>query len=170
MIEFKKADVNFAEELVVFWRDSFLSAYGDLHKKADIERYFDQSYHLNEAHNVLTDLKYDCLKALRNNRLVGIAIVKNERCPLKPELPASELKQLYLDSSEYGSCLAKNLMNQVFELTKNSKNEYLWLTVSKLNLRAQRFYAKMDFELLGDGESIHVGEEVLPSLIMIRQL
>ena len=171
MIEFEVADIDFANELVLFWRESFLAAYGDIHEKSDIESYFEKSYSLHVAQNMLKSQKFVCLKAKRANQLVGIAIVNHTNCPLKKtELKASELKHLYLLASEYGSGLAHEMMSQVRRIVKDADKEHIWLSVSKLNERAQRFYEKVDFEVIGEGENIHVGNEVLPSLVMIRAI
>ncbi len=170
MVEFEIADITFANDLVEFWKESFLAAYGDIHKKSNIEIYFEKSYSLYVAQNILKSQKFICLKVKRDAKLVGITIINHEKCPLKAELKASELKQLYLHPSEYGSGLAKSIMDKVMEMIKESGDRYIWLSVSKLNRRAQRFYLKMNFEVIGDGEDIHVGEEVLPSLIMIRKV
>ena len=170
MIEFEVADIDFANELVLFWRESFLAAYGDIHERSDIETYFEKSYSLHVAQNILKSQKFVCLKAKRDNHLVGVAIVNHTNCPLKTELKASELKHLYLLASEYGSGLAHEMMSRVLEIVKEADKEYVWLSVSKLNERAQRFYEKVDFEVIGQGENIHVGNEVLPSLVMIRAI
>ncbi len=170
MIEFEIADVSFANELVLFWRESFLAAYGDIHEKSNIETYFEKSYSLHVAQNILKSQKFVCLKAERDNHLVGIAVVNHASCPFKMELKASELKQLYLDPSEYGSGLAPEIMGQVFKIIKEFGDKHIWLSVSKLNERALRFYEKMKFETIGEGKNIHVGNEVLPSLIMLKEL
>ncbi|MEO9871923.1 GNAT family N-acetyltransferase [Ekhidna sp.] len=170
MIEFEIADVRFSEELVQFWRESFLAAYVDIHTKENIEAYFDESYTLEEANNVLSSEIHFCLKALRDQETVGVAIVAHQKCPLLENLIASELKQLYLLPSEYGSGLAYQMMEEVFRRIKGEEKEYVWLNVSKKNPRAQKFYQKIDFEMVGGGDDIHVGSEVLPSQIMIRRI
>lgn len=170
MVEFEIADIGFAEELVQFWKESFLAAYSDTHSEENIKAYFSASYTVEEAINMLSSSNYECLKAKRNHSTVGIAIINNRRCPLKEELNAAELKHLYLLPSEYGSGLANQLMEEVFKKAEAAGQSHVWLSVSKLNARAKRFYVKLGFELLGDGEDINVGNEVLPSLILFKKL
>lgn len=170
MVEFEIADIGFAEELVQFWKESFLAAYSDIHSPENIQAYFAASYTMDEASKILSSDQYECLIAKRNHSTVGIAIINNRRCPLKEELNAAELKHLYLLPSEYGSGLANQLMEEVFKKVEAAGKSHMWLSVSKLNTRAQRFYKKLRFKLLGDGEDINVGNEVLPSLILIRSL
>ncbi|MEP1032908.1 GNAT family N-acetyltransferase [Ekhidna sp.] len=170
MIEFEVADTEFSKELMEFWRESFLAAYGDIHSKENIAAYFSESYTMDEATRILSEDNFVCLKANRDKKTVGIAVVNHRLCPLKKDLEASELKHLYLLPSEYGSGLAQEMMDKVFERVKNEGKEYVWLSVSKLNNRAQRFYEKLGFELLGRGDDIYVGDEVLPSEIMLKRI
>ncbi|WP_436515466.1 GNAT family N-acetyltransferase [Ekhidna sp. To15] len=170
MIEFEIADIDFAEALVQFWKKSFLAAYSDIHSEENIQAYFSISYTIEEATRILTCKNYECLKAKRDQQTVGISIVNNRRCPLKAELDAMELKHLYLLPSEYGSRLAHRIMDEVFDQLKDAGKTHIWLSVSKLNQRAQRFYKKLGFEMLGKGEDIHVGDEVLPSLVLMKKL
>lgn len=168
MIEFKIADIGFAEELVKFWRVSFLQAYSEIHSNENIEAYFAQSYTTAEAQRILSDKHFICIKANREGKTVGIAIINHRRCPLKKELNASELKHLYLLSSEYGSGLAQEMVEKVFQISEDAGKSAVWLSVSKLNVRAQRFYQKLGFDLMGNGDDIKVGDELLPSLVMVK--
>ncbi len=170
MIEFEIANKDFSEALVHFWRESFLAAYGDIHSMENIQTYFSESYTMETANQVLSSKNYLCLKVKRDNKTVGIVVVNHRQCPWKADLIASELKQLYLLPSEYGSGLAQQIMDEVFKRVREEDKEHIWLSVSKLNLRAQRFYEKLGFEYLGDGEDIYVGTEVLPSQIMMKGL
>lgn len=170
MVAFEIANKDFSEVLVRFWRESFLAAYGDIHSEENIQTYFSESYTKEEAGQILSSKDFFCLKVKRDQKTVGIAVVNHRHCPQKEDLIASELKQLYLLPSEYGSGLAQQIMDEVFKRIKEEDKEHIWLSVSKLNLRAQRFYEKLGFEYLGEGEDIHVGTEVLPSQVMVRPI
>ncbi len=170
MVEIEIADIGFAEELVQFWKKSFLAAYSDIHSEENIQAYFSSCYTVEEASNILISKNYECLKANRDQQTVGISIVNDRKCPLNTELNAIELKHLYLLPSEYGSGLAHEMMDEVFQRAKKAGKSHIWLSVSKLNQRAQRFYMKLGFEQLGTGADIHVGDEVLHSLVLIRNV
>ncbi|MEO9483725.1 MAG: GNAT family N-acetyltransferase [Ekhidna sp.] len=170
MIEFEIADNNFSTQLVQFWRESFLAAYSDVHSAENIQAYFSASYTIEEANKMLSSEHFFCLKANRNQQTVGIAIVNYRRCSLNEGLDTAELKHLYLLPSAYGTGLAHKMMDEVFRSVKKESKSHVWLSVSKLNIRAQRFYKKLGFECIGDGDDIHVGNEVLASLIMIKKL
>ena len=159
-----------AKLLARFLISSFIDAYKDQYSAENMETYCSQHYTFEEQEKVLNDSNYDVFFADKSGSEVGALVIHHHSCPLKPNLNSSELKQLYLLSSEYGTGLAKLLMEHSFELVKNQGNKWVWLCVSDLNYRAQRFYQKMNFEKIGEGPVLEVGTERLPSSIMLRRL
>ena len=147
-----------------------MEAYKDQHSAENMETYCSQNYTTEKQEKVISDPNYDVSFADKSGSEVGALVIHHHSCPLKPNLNSSELKQLYLLSSEYGTGLAKLLMEHSFELVKNQGNKWVWLCVSDLNYRAQRFYQKMNFEKIGEGPVLEVGTETLPSSIMLRRL
>ena len=61
-------------------------------------------------------------------------------------------------------------MEQSYRIVRDLNKEWIWLCVSDLNFRAQRFYQKMNFEKIGKGPILTVGTDQLTSSIMLRQL
>ena len=129
-----------------------------------------ENYTSEAAQKLLTDHNTVCTIASRNRKQVGVYIVQHHACPLLPHMVASELKHLYLLSEEYGTGLGKAMLEHAFQVIKKEKREWVWLCVSNLNRRAQKFYEKMDFETIGDGPILKVGTDRLHSSIMIRRV
>lgn len=169
-IQLEKAGLHSVELLVDFLQTSFVDAYKDVHSPKNIELYFSQHYHASAQQKLLTNPDYDVFFAKKATRQVGVLMVHHHNCPLKKVLNASELKQLYLLPTEYGTGLGKYLIEKSFALTRERGNEWMWLCVSELNYRARRFYQKMDFKSIGKGPILKVGTDKLPSAIMLRQL
>lgn len=169
-ISLKKAALESAELLANFLKSSFIDAYHDVHSEANIEAYCNEFYTREHQEKAIADTNYDIYFALKAGKEVGVLVINHQSCHLRPELKSSELKQIYLRSSEYGTGLGKSLMEHAYKLIASRGNEWVWLCVSDLNHRAQRFYEKSNFQRIGKGPILKVGTERLPSSIMIRQL
>lgn len=129
-----------------------------------------ENYTSEAAQKVLTDRNAVCTIASRNGKQVGVYVILHHACPLLPYIAVSELKHLYLLSEEYGTGLGKAMLEHAFQVVKKEKKEWVWLCVSNLNSRAQKFYKKMGFEAIGDGPVLEVGTDRLRSTIMIRRM
>jgi len=170
MIKLKKVGIESVELLGELLRSSFVEAYHDVHTKENIDTYFAQYYNNKVLGNTIEDPSYDIFFAHKDSKAVGVLVLHHHHCPLRPALKASELKQLYVLSSEYGTGLGKYLMEQSYKIVSDLNNEWIWLCVSDLNYRAQRFYQKMNFERIGEGPILTVGTDQLTSSVMLRQL
>lgn len=170
MIKLEKASLDSVEMLVGLLKSSFVEAYQDVHSKEDIDAYFAQYYNIKVLGNAIADPAYDIFFAIKAGKEVGVLVLHHHHCSLKPALKASELKQLYVLSSEYGTGLGKYLMEKTIKLVSDLNKEWVWLCVSDLNYRAQRFYQKMNFERIGEGPTLTVGTDQLASSVMLRQI
>lgn len=170
MVNIQKAELESAAILSSLWTDAFKEAYHDVHSKENIENYCSANYTEAEARRILNSNVYDCSYATVNGKRVGLSVVHHQPCPLKRELKASELKQLYLLSSAYGTGLGRMMIEHAFQQIKEAKNEWVWLCVSNVNFRAQRFYQKLNFQIIGDGPELIVGTDRLTSSVMVLQL
>jgi len=170
MWQFQQAGIEAAADLVHLWHKSFAEAYADTHTAENIHSYCSRNYTLEAAHKILTDELTSCTLALRQGKYVGVTILTDHNCSLRPELNGSELKHLYLLSSEYGSGLGKVMMDRALIQTRKKNRSILWLCVSDLNSRARNFYHKFGFKRIGKGPLLEVGTDILPSGIMIFEL
>ncbi len=168
--QFKIIDHESAEQLRTFWIKSFKEAYSEVHSASDIQTYCTRNFTEQAAKYALTDEQCMCTFALSNEEPVGLSIIIHKSCPLKPSLLATELKHLYLLSSEYGTGLGKALMDDALNKAAAFGSSHVWLCVSNLNFRAFRFYQKLGFEKIGSGPILEVGMDRLPSSIMIRKI
>jgi ribosomal protein S18 acetylase RimI-like enzyme len=73
--------------------------------------------------------------------------------------PTIELSKCYLRQESHGTGLAAELMDATIASAREHGASALWLGVSQLNGRANRFYEKNGFERVGI-KYFHVGEEV----------
>ena len=100
----------------------------------------------------------------------AVHLVKHNECPVPLNGGASELKQIYVLASEYGSGVGKLLFNDALQCMQDAGATWIWLSVSDLNQRAQSFYRKLAFKPLGIGPVFEVGSDRLTSTIMGRKV
>ncbi|WP_105617831.1 GNAT family N-acetyltransferase [Vallitalea okinawensis] len=121
----------YAVATVSMWRESKERAIG----QKEIHSFEDHIYFLN---NILRkDYKVMIAIDLNFNRVVGI-LASNER----------EISQLYIHVSYQGKGIGKRLL----EIAKNNSKGKLTLFTFQVNSKAQNFYEKNGFKIIGRGK------------------
>ena len=170
MFDLRRAGVESTDKLINLWVETFTQAYGDAHGTANICAYCSKNFTAEAATEVLSSDQIICVIASRNDEPAGYYIVEHHQCPIELDGDSSELKQIYVLSSEYGTGLGKSLFENASEVARNAGRKWLWLCVSNTNYRAQAFYKKLDFKSIGPGPALEVGTDQLSSTIMVRNL
>ncbi|MCL2424628.1 MAG: GNAT family N-acetyltransferase [Micrococcales bacterium] len=83
--------------------------------------------------------------------------------------PTTELSKCYADAHVHGSGVAERLVTAALDLARADGARTCWLGVNQLNVRAQRFYAKQGFTVVGT-KTFDVGDEVHDDYVMLRTL
>lgn len=83
--------------------------------------------------------------------------------------PTVELSKCYADPRAHGTGVSARLMDAVVEAARAEGAASVWLGVNGRNLRAQRFYAKHGFEVVGERRFV-VGGHTEDDLVLERQL
>ncbi|MCL2465863.1 MAG: GNAT family N-acetyltransferase [Micrococcales bacterium] len=83
--------------------------------------------------------------------------------------PTTELSKCYVDLHVHGSGVAARLVAAAMDLARADGARTCWLGVNQLNVRAQRFYAKQGFAVVGT-KTFDVGGEVHDDFVMLRPL
>ena len=81
--------------------------------------------------------------------LVGGPITDPDVAAVVDEKTSVELSKFYLAADRHGSGAAAALMAATIEAAAGTGAEFCWLGVNQQNVRAARFYAKHDFEVIG---------------------
>ncbi|NEQ43716.1 MAG: GNAT family N-acetyltransferase [Leptolyngbya sp. SIOISBB] len=148
------------------WTTTFEQAYRDVHTADNIRAYCRENYSLEAAVTVLSSTQFDCTIAYDNDLPVGYGLIHYQTCPAPLAGASCELKQIYILSSQYGSGLGRLLFEHALQIARQACCQWLWLCVSNLNARAQRFYQKLDFAPIAPGPLLMVGSDLLPSTIL----
>ena len=158
------------QELTQLWRETFKQAYRQLHTPENINAYCERNFTSEAAKMVLSDSDTVCCIASRESQPSGFFVIQHHQCPIELGGPSSELKQIYVLSSEYGSGLGNALFEKARRAAKEAGGAWIWLCVSDTNYRAQAFYRKLKFEHAGSGPVFEVGTDRLASSIMALRL
>ncbi|MEO1210671.1 MAG: GNAT family N-acetyltransferase [Cyanobacteria bacterium J06638_20] len=170
MYALRKVGVESADILVNLWAETFTQAYSDIHSLENIRAYCDQNYSAEDATTILSSDQFDCIIAYREEVPVGYYLLKYQPCPTQLDGASSELKQIYILASEYGTGLGRMLAEHAFDIARKADSQWIWLCVANFNYRAQKFYKKLNFEPVAPGPILVVGTNELSSTIMTLRI
>ena len=170
MLRICVVDIEYADDLAALWALTFKQAYRSVHSEANLQSYCDVNFTLDAARKSLSDPKVQCTVAFREEAAVGYSLLNHRPCPIPVDAESSELKQIYIVESEYGSGLGKYLFDGAVKKARAFGSACIWLSVSDFNHRAPAFYRKLAFNSLGDGPTFEVGSDRLTSTIMARDI
>jgi ribosomal protein S18 acetylase RimI-like enzyme len=132
---------------------------------------------------VLSESRFDAYLAdpartilvVESDQFVGYAMLV-DGAPTDPDVaaaaalrPTVEISKLYVHPDAHGRGVAHLLMTTVIDLARASHLKAAWLGVNQLNIRAQKFYQKCGFEIVGT-KSFWVGQQRHDDYVMERAL
>jgi ribosomal protein S18 acetylase RimI-like enzyme len=115
------------------------------------------------------------LVADRDKELIGYCLLI--RCEITDAdvkqavsvLPTLELSKCYVLERDHGSGIAGALLLSTIERAKDMGVAGIWLGVNQKNVRAQRFYQKNGFKIVGE-KTFNVGGQVHHDFVMEQAL
>lgn len=123
----------------------------------------------------LADPQRDLFLAIADGHAVGYTMLV-VAAPDDPDVaavvtrrPAAELSKLYVRASQHGTGLAAALVGATVARARERGAAVLWLGVNQLNARANRFYEKQGFALVGTKQFL-VGDRYEDDFVRAVQL
>lgn len=123
----------------------------------------------------LADPNRVILKAVDGNRIIGYALLHAAE-PENPDVaaavtvrPVLELSKMYVLPGHHGNGVSAALMNAALDAARIDGKAAVWLGVNQENVRAQRFYGKEGFEVVGT-KTFLVGSQLHSDFVMQRKL
>jgi len=145
------ADVHDAALLAEFGRDTFLRAFEGQIERSDLEAFADKRFGIAQQQTELTDPDTVIFIARVGNELVGYAKLSKGTAPAEVNAArVIELERLYLPSMWFGTGVAQSLMDACIGEARDQSSDVMWLDVWDQNRRAQAFYRKHGFSLIGE--------------------
>jgi len=166
MIDIRQVNEKSSAELSDLCATSFADAYQGVNSEADIKMYCEKNYSIETIEANLSNQGVVYMVAYRESKAVGFFMIKNQDCPIALDGNAVELKQIYVLANEFGTGLGKQLLSEVIRCARQLNKNWVWLSVSDLNTRAQSFYGKHGFEPFGAAPVLEVGNGRLPATVM----
>ena len=149
----RRARPEDAEPLTDLAYRTFWDAFAHHPKNApdDLSFYMRQAFSIDQITAELADSKNIFQIAEIDGELAGYSklILDNIEPGVTAERPV-ELSRLYSHQKYLGKGVGQTLMNACFERAKRDDRDVMWLGVWEFNPRAQRFYEKNGFRIVGN--------------------
>ena len=150
-----------------FW-DAF--AHHPKNAPDDLNYYMRQAFNLDQITAELSDGRSIFLIAELDGKAAGYAkiIIDSTEEGIAAERPV-ELSRLYSHQEYLGRGIGQSLMDACFERARQENRDVMWLGVWEYNPRAQRFYEKNGFRVVGK-HVFQLGEDAQTDLLMQRDI
>lgn len=171
-ISIRQASLDDAKSLTDLSYTTFWDAFAHHPKNApdDLAHYMRQAFSLEQITNELTDPKNVFLIAEIDGKPAGYAkvIINNIEPGISAKRPV-ELSRLYSHQEYIGKGVGQDLMDACFDRAKSLGHDVMWLGVWEYNPRAQRFYEKNGFRVVGK-HVFQLGADAQTDLLMQKEL
>jgi ribosomal protein S18 acetylase RimI-like enzyme len=168
----RQATVEDAKILTDLAYTTFWDAFAHHPKNApdDLNHYMRQAFNQEQIASELADAKNIFLIAEIDGEAAGYSkiIIDN----IEPGITATrpvELSRLYAHQKHLGQGIGQTLMNACFERARAENCDVMWLGVWEYNPRAQRFYERNGFRVVGSHVFL-LGKDPQTDLLMQRDL
>lgn len=171
-IKIRPATLDDAKALTDLAYTTFWDAFAHHPKNApdDLNHYMRQAFSLEQTTKELGEENSVFLIAELDGEPAGYAkiITHNTEEGITAERPI-ELNRLYSHQQFLGKGIGQALMDACFERARNHGHDVMWLGVWEYNPRAQRFYEKNGFRVVGS-HVFQLGEDPQTDLLMQKEL
>lgn len=150
-----------------FW-DAF--AHHPKNAPDDLNHYMRQAFNLEQITEELSEPSSIFLIAEIDGKAAGYAklITGSTEAGITAERPI-ELSRLYSHQEYIGKGVGQTLMDACFERARCDGHDVMWLGVWEHNPRAQRFYEKNGFRVVGS-HTFQLGSDPQTDLLMQQEL
>ncbi|PND58240.1 GNAT family N-acetyltransferase [Mycobacterium sp. ENV421] len=169
------ADEADAVELAELAAATFPLACPPTSPPADIAAFITAHLSRERFTEYVADLSRTVLAARAGGRMVGYAMLI-DGVGADPDVaqaitprPAVELSKLYVLADSHGSGIAAALMDATVNRAADAGARCVWLGVNQRNSRAQRFYGKHGFTVVGT-KTFPMGTHTEQDYVMVRPL
>lgn len=171
-VTIRQANIDDAKLLTDLAYTTFWDAFAHHPKNApdDLNYYMRQAFNLEQITDELSDTKNIFLIAEIGEEAAGYAKIVIDR--IEPGVTAKrpvELARLYSHQRFLGQGVGQALMDACFERARAEDRDVMWLGVWEYNPRAQRFYEKNGFQVVGS-HVFQLGKDPQTDLLMQKEL
>ncbi len=168
----RQASIEDSKLLTDLAYTTFWDAFAHHPKNApdDLNHYMRQAFNQQQITLELADEKNIFLVAEIDAEAAGYAkiILDNIEPGITAERPI-ELQRLYSHQKHLGQGVGQRLMDACFDRARSENRDVMWLGVWEYNPRAQRFYEKNGFRIVGS-HVFQLGKDAQTDLLMQKEL
>lgn len=168
----RQATPDDAKPLTDLAYTTFWDAFAHHPKNApdDLNHYMRQAFNLEQITEELSEPSSIFLIAEIDGKAAGYAklITGSTEAGITAERPI-ELSRLYSHQEYIGKGVGQTLMDACFERARCDGHDVMWLGVWEHNPRAQRFYEKNGFRVVGS-HTFQLGSDPQTDLLMQQEL
>lgn len=168
----RQATPDDAKPLTDLAYTTFWDAFAHHPKNApdDLNHYMRQAFNLEQITEELLETSSIFLIAEIDGKAAGYAklITGSTEAGITAERPI-ELSRLYSHQEYIGKGVGQTLMDACFERARRDGHDVMWLGVWEHNPRAQRFYEKNGFRVVGS-HTFQLGSDPQTDLLMQQEL
>lgn len=149
-VEFRKPNMNDAEDLGSFAKTNFVATFGHLYHPDDLEEFLSKKYNKKIMEEIISNPENFVEIAVYNNEIIGYVLGGKMGLPFDgAHENAYEMQRLYVSQTAKGTGIAKKLYNSLLAHVKKINSPEFYLGVWSLNERALKFYSNLGFEIVG---------------------
>ncbi|MBI1185821.1 MAG: GNAT family N-acetyltransferase [Alphaproteobacteria bacterium] len=169
-VTYRDARAEDAAALAEISRATFLATFGHLYTIADRNAFVAETYGRKLQAAEIADPEMRHRLAFDGRDVIGFAKMGAYKLPVAAEgRRVRELHRLYVVEAAKGAGIAAALMEWTIATARGDGADALYLGVWQGNARAQRFYARYGFEIVGE-YTFEVGAARDPEYVMRKPL
>ncbi len=149
------------------WR-TFWTTFIESNSESDMQEYLEKTFFPEEQKREIADPDRRIYLAFSGAEMVGYLYLRfSEPHASVSARDAVEIQRLYVDEKFFGRGLAKQLMEKALETCERMGRRTIWLGVWEKNFRAQAFYKKWGFRVVGE-QGFQLGSDLQRDLVLER--
>jgi ribosomal protein S18 acetylase RimI-like enzyme len=165
-LAFRRATIEDTSQIVQIGADTFKAAFAAYHRPEDMASYLSANFNDKNIQSQIEDGSSYFLLGHEGTKVIGYAMLKDGAYPECVTDPNPiEFVRFYVTPDViglgYGSELMRNCLDEALEMGHKT----VWLATWQKNERANRFYEKWGFKIVGNAIYV-IGDDVVDDFIM----
>jgi len=169
--EFLKATTQDVGQLADIAVRTHIETFASDNDPVEFQRYLDEAFNDEKLRQLLAESNYHVWFLMLSGSVAGYFALRDTpvRYPvIRGEHPV-EIERFYLDAQCQGLGLGRKMMDFCWERARALNADSVWLGVWENNIKAQRFYEKLGFQVVGEHD-FWVGNDCQKDWLMQRSL
>lgn len=170
MLELKTVQPDDFKLLARIGRETFYETWRSVNTEEDMQIYLKKAFDENHIKEDIENSSNTFVIAYLDGKAIGYCKLRRDRT--YPEFNKDrviELERIYVFKEYHDKKIGKELMDRCIEISREEKNQWLWLGVNIDNQKAINFYKKYGFTIFGE-KAFRLGNAVDNDYLMKLKL